>query len=333
MIELQHVSKQFITKTNEVEAVSDLSLTINTGEIFGIIGLSGAGKSTLVRCINYLEKPTSGEVLFNNVALSSLSDSELRKVRQKMAMVFQNFNLFSQRTILKNIMFPLEIKGVKTKEAKLRAQELLQLVELSSKADNYPNQLSGGQQQRVAIARALALDPEVLLCDEVTSALDPQTTNSILDLLKQINRELKVTIVIITHEMRIVRKICDRVAVLDQGKLQETGTVSSVFENPKSNIAKKLILPQNEVSAPLGQKYLRIVFDGQSAFEPVISNLVLECKARVNILAADTKCVGEKSYGQMVLQLPDDEKAILRIKAYLQAHKINCEEVKEDGDK
>ena len=320
MIRLQNISKVFYTDSGPVEALKDINLSIKKGEIFGIIGLSGAGKSTLVRCINFLEKPTEGNVILDGRDLGGLTRKELLKARQSIGMIFQGFNLLSQRNALRNICFPLEIAGVSKSDAKARAYELLDIVGLSDKAKAYPSQLSGGQMQRVAIARALATNPKVLLCDEATSALDPNTTQSILELLKDINRKFGVTIVVITHEMKVIEQICNRVAVIDRSRIVEQGDVREVFMRPKSDIAKQLILPKSEaVEFLTSRRCLRIVFDGNSSFEPIISNMTLECHAVVNILFADTKNIDGKAFGQMVLQLPDDDTAIERIKAYLES--------------
>lgn len=241
-IEIEHVSKTFDIKSSSVEALKDINFTIDKGEIFGVIGLSGAGKSTLVRCMNLLERPTEGRVLIDGENILALSEEQLRRKRQKIGMIFQHFNLLMQRNVIDNICFPMEIAGVPKKEARERAMELLKTVDLEEKAKAYPVQLSGGQKQRVAIARVLASDPQIILCDEATSALDPQTTRTILELLKRINKELGITIVVITHEMRVIEEICGRVAVLDHGKLEEIGAVSEVFAHPKTNAAKRLIL-------------------------------------------------------------------------------------------
>lgn len=327
MIELCNISKTFRTDRAEVEAVRNVSLKIEKGDIFGIIGLSGAGKSTLVRCMNFLEVPTSGEVRFKGTPLSSLSKKELLETRRKISMIFQGFNLLSQRTALKNVCYPLEIAGVPKKEAESKARELLTIVGLEDRLNSYPAQLSGGQKQRVAIARALATDPEVLLCDEATSALDPNTTRSILELLERINRTMGVTIVVITHEMKVVEQICTKVAVLDGGAVAEVGSVHDIFMTPQSQIARELILPKGASVAELrGGPVIRIVFDGQSAYEPVISNLSLECRTAVNILGADTKVISGRVSGQMLLQLPDDEVACGRIKNYLSGRNIRFEE-------
>ena len=328
MIELQHISKTFKTASGTVEAVQDVSLTVEEGDIFGIIGLSGAGKSTLVRCINFLERPTSGEVVFAGTPLSALSRKQLLATRRKISMIFQNFNLLAQRTALANVCYPLEITGVPHKAAVAKAKKLLETVGLADRTGAYPAQLSGGQKQRVAIARALATDPEVLLCDEATSALDPNTTRAILALLKQINREMGVTIVVITHEMRVVEQICNKVAVLDGGRVVETGAVKDVFLAPKSQIARELILPKTEtVEAIRSKNVVRLAFDGQSAFEPLISNLTMACHTAVNILGSDTKNIDGKAFGQMLLQLPEDADASDRVKRYLAERGIVFEEV------
>ncbi len=331
IIELVWLSKTYQSKDNTVKALENINLTIYEGEIFGIIGLSGAGKSTLVRCINLLERPTEGAVLFDGVNLASMENKELLKARQAMGMIFQQFNLLMQRTALDNICFPLEIAGVSKKEAKKRAEELLEVVGLSDKAKAYPSQLSGGQKQRIAIARALATRPKVLLCDEATSALDPTTTRSILSLLKEINQNLGITIVVITHEMKVIEEICNRVAIIDQSQIAEVGEMEEVFVKPKSKIAKQLIFSKDtHIDSFVGEHKCRIIFDGRTSFEPVIANMVLECKTPVNILFADTKDIDGKAFGQMVIQLPDDELSRKRIYAYLNSNQIIYEEVKDD---
>lgn len=325
MIELKNLSK---TYPNGVTALNDINITINDGEIFGIIGLSGAGKSTLIRCINYLEKPTSGDVIIDGQNLGELSKKELLKTRQNIGMIFQGFNLLSQRNVIGNICYPLEIAGVKKADAIKRAEELLELVGLTDKAKAYPSQLSGGQKQRVAIARALAAKTSYLLCDEATSALDPDTTSSILELMRKINKTLGVTIVVITHEMKVIDKICDRVAVLDQSTVAEIGNVRDVFTAPKSAIAKKLVLPEAKaVEEITGGKKIRIVFNGENSFKPVIANLVLECGVPVNILHADTKDIDGKAFGQILLGLPDDDRSAERIRAYLNSNEISYSEI------
>ncbi len=328
IIELTHVSKTFRAQNGEVEALKDISLSIEKGDIFGIIGLSGAGKSTLVRCLNLLEKPTDGEVVVNGNSLMSLSNKQLRKERQRIGMIFQHFNLLMQRTVLDNICFPLEISGVKKSEARKRALELLEVVDLSEKAKAYPAQLSGGQKQRVAIARVLATDPEILLCDEATSALDPQTTKSILSLLKEINEKRGITIVVITHEMAVVQEICSHVAVLDHGNLMETGTVEDLFRKPKTDAAKRLVLSGfAHIGEMKGDRKVRVTFDGHTAFEPIIGNIILEYKTPINILYADTKTINGNAEGEMILQLPQNEEIADKIVTYFKEKNLGVEEV------
>ncbi len=327
MIELKNLNKTFKTSNGNIVALDGIDLTVNDGEIFGIIGLSGAGKSTLVRCINLLERPTSGEVVIDGKSLMAMSRRELLEMRRSIGMIFQGFNLLEQRTILKNVCFPLEIAGVKKEEAKKRAIELLDMVGLSNRENAYPSQLSGGQKQRVAIARALATDPKYLLCDEATSALDPNTTRAILQLLKKINKTLGVTIVVITHEMKVIDSICDRVAVIDNSRIAEQGRVSDVFINPSSSIARELILPTAanhlEIS---GNRRIRIIFDGEKSSKPVISELVLASQVPVNIMFADTKDIDGKAYGHMILELPDDENASEKIFSWLKVNGIDYRE-------
>ena len=328
MIRIQDVTKTFAGRDGQVEALKGISLTIHKGEIYGIIGMSGAGKSTLVRCLNFLEKPTAGTVFIEDRDLSLLGEKELRKERLDIAMIFQHFNLLMQRNVLDNICFPMEIAGVKKADAKKRAMELLEIVDLTEKAKSYPAQLSGGQKQRVAIARALANNPKILLCDEATSALDPTTTKAILKLLQEINRKYGITIVIITHEMSVVQEICTHVAIIDAGMLAEQGTVEEVFSNPRTSAAKKLVFMGEQRSQKMeGKRCIRIVFDGKSSFEPVIANMILECRAPVNILLADTKDIGGIAHGQMILQLPQDDAAADRIIHYLQERKLTVKEL------
>ncbi len=331
IIELTQLGKVFHTKDGSVSALENIDLQIYEGEIFGIIGMSGAGKSTLVRCINFLEKPTSGEVIFDGQKLSQLTEKELRAVRRSMGMIFQQFNLLMQRTAFQNICFPLEIAGMEKSAAKERAEELLEIVGLSDKRNVYPSQLSGGQKQRVAIARALATKPKVLLCDEATSALDPSTTQSILALIKDINRRLGITIIVITHEMSVIEEICQRVAIIDDSKIAEIGTVEEIFTRPKSAAGRKFFFPGGAKTRELtGDRCIRVVFDGGNAYEPVIANMILECKVPVNILFGDIKNIDDKSFGHLVLQIPDDERTKGRIVAYLQEKNLTVEEVIEN---
>ena len=328
LIELNHLTKTFKGKTQTVDALKDINLHIEQGDIFGIIGMSGAGKSTLVRCINFLEQPTSGSVVIDGKDLASLSPKALRQLRQQVSMIFQHFNLLSQRDVRGNIAFAMEIAGMKRPQIEKRIDELLEIVGLTDRQHNYPSQLSGGQQQRVAIARALATNPKIILCDEATSALDPTTTTSILNLLREINRRMGITIVIITHEMSVVESTCTHVAIIDDGQLAECGTVESVFSQPKSAAAKKLIFrTAGADSGAMGERMIRIVFEGSSADEPTISDLAMQCHVAVNIRYADTREVSGKLFGQMILQLPEDhlqqEKAIY----FLQNKGLRVEEV------
>ena len=328
IIQIQNVTKTFTGKESQVDALKGISLDIGKGDIYGIIGMSGAGKSTLVRCLNFLERPTTGTVLVEGKDLSAMTEKELRKTRTDIAMIFQHFNLLMQRSVLDNVCFPMEIVGVKKADARKRAKELLEIVGLAEKAKSYPAQLSGGQKQRVAIARALANNPKILLCDEATSALDPTTTKSILQLLQQINHDFGITIVIITHEMAVVQEICSHVAIIDNGELAEHGTVEEVFTSPKTAAAKKLVFMVNPQATEMqGKQLIRIVFAKNSSFEPVIANMVLECKSPVNILLADTKDIGGIAHGQMILQLPDDEAVAAKMIHYLKERKLTVEEV------
>ncbi|MBD5491114.1 MAG: ATP-binding cassette domain-containing protein [Lachnospiraceae bacterium] len=337
MIEVQELCKTFETDEGKVEALQNITLSIRAGEIYGIIGMSGAGKSTLVRCLNYLERPTSGTVSIEGKDLGALSEAELRKTRREISMIFQHFNLLMQKSVIDNICFPLVIGGMKKKEARKRAQELLEIVGLSEKASAYPAQLSGGQKQRVAIARALTVNPKILLCDEATSALDPRTTQSILQLLKEINKNYGITIVIITHEMSVVREICSHVAIIGEGHLVEQGRVSDIFAHPKTPEAKELILKgsgterrtledqQRELMK--GKSCIRIVFSVNSSFEPVIANMVLKFGQPINILRADTKNVEGIARGEMILSLPDEQSVQEEMKAYLTERGLAVEEV------
>ena len=332
LIELKHLTKTFRGKTQTVEALRDINLTINQGDIYGIIGMSGAGKSTLVRCINFLERPTSGSVVIDGKDLSTLSPKELRQLRQQVSMIFQHFNLLQQRDVRGNIAFAMEIAGKKKAEIDRRIDELLEIVGLTDRQHNYPSQLSGGQQQRVAIARALATNPKIILCDEATSALDPTTTTSILNLLREINRTLGITIVIITHEMSVVESICSHVAIIDDGALAEVGTVEQVFSQPKSKAAKKLIFRKAGAdTGVMGDRMIRIVFEGTASSEPYIASLILECRVSVNIMYADTRDVGGKTFGQMILQLPEDHLQQDKIIYYLRSKGLRVEEVSSDG--
>lgn len=343
LIELKKVSKSFEQKNGEVQALKEVSLSIEESDIYGIIGMSGAGKSTLVRCLNYLERPTSGNVVIDGKDLGTLSERELRAERKNISMIFQHFNLLMQKNVLSNVCFPLRLKKMKRKEAEAKALKLLETVGLKEKAKAYPSQLSGGQKQRVAIARALASDPKILLCDEATSALDPQTTDAILKLLKKIHEEYGITVVIITHQMSVIQEICNKVAIIDGGEVAEEGKVEEIFARPQSRAAKQLIFGngdagydrQPEKSIPVveeikGEKKLRVVFSENSSFEPVIANMILQFQTPVNILRADTKNVGGIAKGEIILGLPEDEKLKKQMEDYLERRGLVVQEVTMD---
>lgn len=331
IIQLKHLTKRFGGGENEVHALEDVSIEVRAGEIFGVIGLSGAGKSTLVRCINLLERPTAGEVIVDGRDMLRLTEKELRKVRQSIGMIFQSFNLLMQRTALDNICFPLELAGTPRREAVRRAGELLELVDLAGRAGAYPAQLSGGQKQRVAIARTLATSPRVLLCDEATSALDPKTTRDILRLIQDINKRLGITVVVITHEMKVIEEICARVAILDHGHLAETGTVEEIFASPSSEAGRRLVypdgVPEEVLSSAAGQdRVIRVAFNGGTSYQPLIATLAIDCGVKANILGADTRNIDGRAFGTMLLGLPREGAG--KAMAYIRAQKdITVEEV------
>ena len=328
MIKLTNITKVFQQGQRQIKALSDVSLHVPAGQIYGVIGSSGAGKSTLIRCVNLLERPTSGTVLVGDQDMTALSESALTKARRQIGMIFQHFNLLMQRTVIDNVCFSLEIAGVKKKEAKERARELLKIVGLENKENAYPVQLSGGQKQRVAIARAIANNPKILLCDEATSALDPETTNAILNLLKDINKRFGITIVVITHEMKVIQEICNKVAILSSGELAETGYVKDIFAEPKTEEAKRLVYQGTSmISRMEGKRFVRIVFGEQSSFEPVIGNMILSFNTPINIMGADTRNIGGKAMGEMILQLPEDEGIAEKMIIYLRNRKLVVEEV------
>ena len=333
MIELKHLTRHFKTPGGTVAALEDIDLTIPDGDIFGIIGMSGAGKSTLVRCINLLERPDQGTVTIDGRQMQTLTPAELRAARRDIAMIFQQFNLLMQRTCLKNVCFPLELAGRPRAEAETRARQLLELVGLPDKADAYPAQLSGGQKQRIAIARALATDPKVLLCDEATSALDPNTTHAILQLIQQINRELGITVVIITHQMSVVEEVCNHVAILDGGRVVEQGDVAEIFSNPRTDAARRLVFPagapRGDGDLLPGRRLVRVAFNGtQTTDKPLVASLAIECNALVSIVAADTRVVHGQTLGSMLLALPEDEAAARRALDYIRAYPgLSFEEV------
>ena len=330
IIEIKNLTKTFGSGENQVEALRDVNISVESGEIFGIIGLSGAGKPTLVRCINLLERPNEGQVLFHGQNMMTMTDKELRLQRRKITMIFQSFNLLEQRTALDNICFPLELVGTPRKEAVKRAKELLEIVGLPDKANAYPVQLSGGQKQRIAIARALATDPEVLLCDEATSALDPKTTDSILKLLQKINRERGITVIIITHQMSVIEQICHRVAILDHGDVAEIGKVVDVFHNPQSEAGRRLVSPE-AANLPLSTwdgPVARIAFNGNASADPIIATLAMDLGVKVSILGADTRNIDGKAFGTMLISLPEDLATKRKVMDYLNALEgVHTEEV------
>lgn len=335
IISLQGVTKEFDTKGGKVVALRDINLDIEKGDSYGIIGLSGAGKSTLVRTINLLEQPTEGKVLFDGSLLTGLKGKELNLHRRKISMIFQQFNLLMQRDALGNILFPLEIAGVPKQEAIEKAQELLKVVDLEERAHSYPSQLSGGQKQRVAIARALASDPEVILCDEATSALDPKTTRSILSLLKKINEERGITLVVITHEMEVIKQLCNKVAVIENGEIVERGEVQEVFTRPRTKAARKLFFPDGEnrekaAGRTSTKNRLRLVFDEVTAYKPIIANMILETGAPVNFFYANLDVLGDEQKGQMVICLSEDKATAEKQKAFLIKEGVEFTEIPED---
>ena len=339
IIQIQDVSKKFQTKDCEIDALKHVTLDIEAGDIYGIIGMSGAGKSTLVRCINHIEVPTEGTVIVQDKDLSKLSEKELRKQREHIGMIFQHFNLLMQKSVLENVCFPLFIQEKSKAEAKKKAYELLDIVGLKDRAKAYPSQLSGGQKQRVAIARALASDPQILLCDEATSALDPQTTSSILALLKDINKRFGITIVVITHQMAVVREICNRVAIMKDGQVVENGSTVEIFNHPKSEVARDLLRKddggdttgddQQTANQIQDGTKIRIVFTENSAFEPVIANMILTFKEPINILKAATKNVGGVAKGEMILEIPNGSTNVKAMEQYLIDRGLELEELSE----
>lgn len=328
MIELRHLGKTYNTTDRKIVALDDINLSIQDGEIYGIIGLSGAGKSTLVRCINLLEKPTTGQIIIDGEDITKISRKRLLELRRSIGMIFQDFNLLEQRSVLRNITFPLEVAGVKKAAAREKAMELLHVVGLSDRSKSYPSQLSGGQKQRVAIARALATNPKYLLCDEATSALDPNTTRSILELLKEINETMGVTIIVITHEMKVIDQVCDKVAVLDQSKIAEEGRVSEVFMNPHSDIARELILPdqKNDFEIHDGRR-VRLTFHLEDEGNSLISKMILECQTPMNILSARTHDIDGLMHGEILIELPGECHLEEKLLSWFKNNRIEWQEV------
>ena len=335
IISLKGVTKEFDTKNGKVVALKDINLDIEKGDSYGIIGLSGAGKSTLVRTINLLEEPTEGRVIFDGNVLTGLKSKQLNLHRRKISMIFQQFNLLMQRDAIGNICFPMEIAGVPKAQAVEKATELLKVVDLEDRAHSFPSQLSGGQKQRVAIARALASDPEVTLCDEATSALDPKTTRSILKLLRQINEERGITLVVITHEMEVIKQLCNKVAVIENGEIVERGDVQEIFAKPKTKAARRLFFPDGKNrEKPSGKtstkNRLRLVFDEANAYKPIIASMILETGAPVNFFYADLDVLGDKQKGQMVICLSDDKELAEKQKEYLRKEGVEFTEIEEE---
>ena len=324
MIELKNLSKCFQTAGGPVEALKHINLTVNDGDIYGIIGMSGAGKSTLVRCINMLERPTEGDVILDGRSLGSLSMKELREIRHEVTMIFQSFNLLMQRNCMKNIMLPLRLQGTPVKEAEARAKELLEIVGLPDKALAYPAQLSGGQQQRIAIARALATNPKVLLCDEATSALDPKTTHNILHLIRDINKKMGITVIVITHQMSVVQEICNRVAILENGSVVEEGDVAEVFTNPRATATQTLVYPELAEGTVnlVGNQCIRLTFNGsEAAEEPLLATMAMELKIPASVHTASIRSINGKAYGYMLLEIPGGPETMARAVSYLKNHK------------
>lgn len=339
LIQINHLTKVYQTASQPVLALDNVTLSVEKGEIFGIIGLSGAGKSTLIRCINMLEKPTQGSIYVDGQQITALDKNELRSARQKIGMIFQHFNLLSSRTVFDNVLFPLEIAKVPSREARYRVNELLDLVGLADKAKVYPGQLSGGQKQRVGIARALANNPRILLSDEATSALDPQTTSSILKLLKDINQQLNLTILLITHDMNVIKQVCDRVAVIDNSRIVEVGDVLSVFASPGTPTSKSFIsaVVKNDIpedvthlaeSAQRSSRMVRVSFIGQSAGQPIISSMVRRYDVDVNILYGNIDRVKDTPFGHLILEILGDYPVLDESLAYLRERGVEIEVLK-----
>ncbi len=339
MIDLSHIEKIYDSPSGPVRAIKDISLHINRGEIYGIIGLSGAGKSTLVRCINLLERPTSGTVTVDGQDITAMSDSQLRQARKSIGMIFQHFNLLSSATVYDNVAFPLRLVNTPKDKIDKKVTELLELVGLADKADQYPSQLSGGQKQRVGIARALASEPKILLCDEATSALDPQTTKAILQLIRDINAKLKLTVVVITHEMQVIKDICDKVAVIDKGVIAEKGNVLDVFTNPQQPITKEFISVLLSNDLPVGFRerevhqeqfsgsilLIRITFIGESANEPVISRLIKNFDLNVGILFGSLDDIKGVPFGRLIISLDGRQLEIQEALEYVQRQNLKVE--------
>lgn len=333
MIEIKNLSKSFTDKKVTVDAIKDINLNIEKGDVYGIIGLSGAGKSTLIRCINRLEEPTEGSILIEGKDIMQLKDEEILKVRRRIGMIFQSFNLLSRRDCSKNISFPLEIAGWSKEDIDVRVDELLALVSLEDKKHSYPSQLSGGQKQRVAIARALAAKSDILLCDEATSALDPSTTKAILGLLRAINKDLGITIIIITHQMEVIKEICNKVAVISEGEIVEQGATFELFSRPKHSVTKRFLRDNslegewNEAGTREHGRRFKITFLQDSAHQPVISQMIKTTGVEVNIIAGHISNVQGKSYGNLVVELSGNSGDLEKALEFLKQNKLYIEEL------
>ena len=327
MIEIKNVCKNYETRQGTFTALQNINVTIGDGDVFGIIGLSGAGKSTLVRCINLLEKPSAGSIIVDGEDLTSADNAKLRIMRRKISMIFQQFNLLQQRSVLKNVELAGEIDRSQNRREK--AIELLTTVGLKDKLNAYPSELSGGQQQRVAIARALMTDPKVLLCDEATSALDAKTTKSILALLKELNKKLGLTIVIISHQMSVIEAICNKVAIIDNAEIVEQGELQNVFLSPKMPITKRLVYSGRVNAAVRGEKFVKLLFDGTTD-KPVITHIIQECNILLSVFYAETKVINDVTYGQIIFRLPYYDEDIEKLRAYLDEKGVAYEEVDSD---
>lgn len=335
MIRIENLSKNFIIGKEKLTAIDNVSLEINKGEIFGIVGLSGAGKSTLVRCINRLEEPTNGKILIEDKDITSMNSGELREARKNIGMIFQHFNLLHQKTVFQNIALSLEFAGIDKNKINKRVEELLSYVELSDKSNSYPSQLSGGQKQRVAIARAIANNPKVLLSDEATSALDPHTTSTILNLLKKIRDEFGITIIMITHQMEVVKEICDRVAIMEDGKVIETNSVENIFKQPKTKTASRFINSlQSDIQEEIIDledfhgKIIRLSYLGESAKKPIVSNAVKKFDVHVNILSGNINKLQSNNVGHLILELDGQSEEVLKTIEYLKSHNVHVEVIK-----
>jgi len=332
LIEFKNITKTFHTKDKNIDAVKDVSLEISKGEIYGVIGLSGAGKSTLVRCLNRLEEPTSGEIIIDGVNITSLNKKDLNNQRKDIGMIFQHFNLLDQKDVYENIAFPLKLINMDKDKIENRVDELLQYVDLQDKKYTYPSQLSGGQKQRVAIARAIATNPKILISDEGTSALDPKTTQSILKLLKDIRDKFNITIVMITHQMEVVKEVCDKVSIMEGGEIIEENSVEILFRNPKTNIAQTFINTmssdiQEEIINPgdFQGRLFRLTYLGHSAEEPFISQISRDFDININILSGNINKLQSTNVGHLIVELTGENQEVGKVLSFLKDNNVNME--------